>query len=69
MKICKFCYAAARSGQGEQLSKCGKKFITTTYKPYFWALFAKYISKVMPTSPAKHVCVARLVATNLESHT
>ena len=39
IKACRFCSATARQGQAEQLSKSRKKFLATTYQPFFTSLY------------------------------
>ena len=39
MKVCRFCSATAKQSQTEQLSKSRMKFLATTYKPFFRALY------------------------------
>ena len=38
-KACRFCSATARQGQTEQLRRSRKKFLATTYKPFFPSLY------------------------------
>ena len=39
IKVCIFCLAIVRQGQAEKLSKAEKKYLATTYKPFFSSLW------------------------------